>query len=297
MKKNNESIFQGICTALITPFSDGRIDYDSAERLIEFQISEGIDALLVCGTTGESATLSEKEKKAFIRFAVDQVGGRVPVIAGTGSNCTSDAVHLSKYADSVGADALLCVTPYYNKASEEGLLLHYRAISEAVSIPVIIYNVPSRTGLNISPHLYEALASLGNIAGVKEASGSVAYFTELTEKYGDVLDIYSGNDDLLIPSLDAGGVGIFSVLSNLLPGKLGIIYRLWNSGNDSEACDLYDQLSPLIKALFAEVNPIPVKALLASIGLCREEYRLPLCPLPDDKRNILLKAAEPYISS
>lgn len=295
MKKNNTSVFQGVATALITPFSNGRIDYDSAERLIEFQISEGIDALLVCGTTGESATLSEKEKKELIRFTVDQVGGRVPVIAGTGSNCTSSAVNLSRYAEGAGADVLLCVTPYYNKASDEGLILHYRAISEAVGIPVMIYNVPSRTGLNISPHLYEALASLDNVVGVKEASGSVAYFAELEEKYGEMLDIYSGNDNLMLPSLRVGGSGIFSVLSNLLPSDVGSLYRLWISGNDEGASELYERLLPLIEALFSEVNPIPVKALLASIGLCREEYRLPLCPLSEDKRKVLLKAAEPYI--
>lgn len=296
MKKSNKSVFRGAATALITPFSDGKLDYDSLERLIEYQISEGIDALLVCGTTGESATLTDKEKREIIRFSIDRVEGRVPLIAGTGSNNTASAVKLSKYASDAGADAVLCVTPYYNKASDDGLVLHYGAISKAVNIPVILYNVPSRTGMNIPLSLYGKITDIDNVCGVKEASGSLAYFTEIQAKYGERTDIYSGNDDLLLPALSVGSAGIFSVISNLVPKIISDICRFYVGGNAEEAKKAYFEIFPLIKALSAEINPIPIKALLAARGLCREEYRLPLSPLSEEKYSALLQIAKPYLN-
>lgn len=294
MKSNKKSIFSGTCTALITPFKDGKIDYFSFKRMIEFQISEGIDALLVCGTTGEASTLSEEEARDLIRFASRENAKRVPLIAGVGSNDTKKALRLSHAALDSGADALLSVTPYYNKASADGLIRHFEAIADEVDLPLILYNVPSRTGVNIPLSVYDHLANHENIVGVKEASSSISDFARLTEKCADRFDVYSGNDDLLLPTLSLGGRGVISVLSNLLPKEMGDVCRLWFSGLIDEARELQLKLLPLIRAVFSEVNPIPIKALLAHRGLCAEEYRLPLCPLDKAKKEAIIEIAERY---
>lgn len=292
MKNNKKTLFQGVCTALVTPFNDGKIDYFSLKQLIEFQISQGIDALLINGTTGESATLTESEQRKLISFTVREVGGRVPLIAGTGSNSTEKAIHLSKFAHDVGTDAVLVVTPYYNKASNEGLINHYEAIANEVDIPLIIYNVPSRTGVNVPLSVYDKLANHKNIVAVKEASASVGDFAKLSQKCGNRLDLYSGNDDLLLPTLSLGGKGVISVASNILPNKTCEICRLWFDGKIKEATALQLKLLPLINALFSEVNPIPIKALLSHVGFCKEEYRLPLCSMNSDKKKVLFKIFE-----
>ncbi len=295
MRNNKSTLFTGVCTALVTPFKNGEIDYPSLKRLIEFQIEQGIDALLVNGTTGESATLSECEKRELISFAVREVGGRVPLIAGTGSNSTKKAVHLSQFAHDVGADAILVVTPYYNKASSEGIIVHYEAIANEVDVPLILYNVPSRTGVNIPLSVYEKLSEHKNIVAVKEASSSVGDFAKLSQKCGDRLDLYSGNDDLLLPFLSLGGKGVISVASNILPNETCKICRLWFEGKIKEATDLQLQLLPLINALFSEVNPIPIKALLSRAGFCEEEYRLPLCPMNAEQKKTLFEIYEGII--
>lgn len=289
MKNNRKPVFTGVCTALITPFRDGKIDFEALSGLIEFQIDGGVDALLINGTTGESATLTDTEKREIISFAVSEVGGRVPVIAGTGSNDTHKAVELSKFAYDVGADACLAVTPYYNKASEAGLIKHYEAIADATEIPIILYNVPSRTGVNIPLSVYERLSEHKNIVAVKEANPSVSDFARLSARCGKNLDLYSGNDDLILPCLSLGGNGIISVISNALPRQTGEICRLWFGGKIEEATELQLKLLPLTNALFCEVNPIPIKALLSHLGFCKEEYRLPLCPMDSERKKALIR--------
>lgn len=283
------TVFSGVCTALITPFRDGKIDFEALRGLIKFQIDGGVDALLINGTTGESATLTDAEKREMISFAVSEVGGRVPVIAGTGSNDTKKAVELSKFAYDVGADACLVVTPYYNKASEVGLIKHYEAIADATKIPIILYNVPSRTGVNIPLSVYEKLSEHKNIVAVKEANPSVSDFARLSARCGKNLDLYSGNDDLILPSLSLGGNGVISVISNALPKQTGEICRLWFGCKIEEATELQLKLLPIINAIFCEVNPIPIKALLSHLGFCKEEYRLPLCPMDSDRKMVLIK--------
>jgi len=283
------TVFSGVCTALITPFRDGKIDFEALRGLLKFQIDGGVDALLINGTTGESATLTDAEKREIISFTVSEVGGRVPVIAGTGSNDTKKAVELSKFACDVGADACLVVTPYYNKASEAGLIKHYEAIADATKIPIILYNVPSRTGVNIPLSVYEKLSEHKNIVAVKEANPSVSDFARLSARCGKSLDLYSGNDDLILPSLSLGGNGVISVISNALPRQTGDICRLWFSSKIKEATELQLKLLPLINAIFCEVNPIPIKALLSHLGFCKEEYRLPLCPMDSDRKMALIK--------
>ena len=283
-----------MATALITPFKNGNIDYISFKKLIEFQIEQGIDALLVNGTTGEGSTLSEAESQELIAFAVREVAGRVPLIAGTGSNSTKKALSLSEFASDVGADALLVITPYYNKASKNGLIMHFSMIADRVEIPIIIYNVPSRTGVNIPIDVYSELANHKNIVGVKEASSSISDFAKLSQACGEALDLYSGNDDLILPTLSLGGKGVISVLSNLFPKETSDICKLYFAGKTKEATELQLKLLPLINAIFSEVNPIPIKALLANRGFCAEEYRLPLCPLDETKRKALFEIASKY---
>lgn len=291
---NKKTIFSGVCTALITPFLDGEIDYKALKKLIEFQIDCGIDALLINGTTGESATLSEKEKQELIAFAVREVGGRVPIIAGTGSNSTKKSVELSQFAFDVGADAILVVTPYYNKASHEGLINHYETIANAVDVPIILYNVPSRTGVNIPLSVYDKLANHKNIVAIKEANPDVPAMAKLFSQFGDKLDIYSGNDDLILPTLSLGGKGVISVLSNILPKETSEICKLWFEGEIDQARALQFRLLPLISAIFSEVNPIPIKALMAKEDFCQEEYRLPLCKMSEGKKKELFYAYEKF---
>ena len=278
------TVFTGAATALITPFRNGHVDYEAFSEIIEQQISGGISALVVSGTTGEGSTLTDYEHKDLIRYAVEMVAHRVPVIAGTGSNDTAYAIDLSHYACEVGADALLLVTPYYNKATQEGLYQSFKLIAESVEgTPCILYNVPSRTGCNILPATAARLAEVDNIGAIKEACGDISQIAELARLCGDKLDIYSGNDNQIVPIMSLGGKGVISVLSNILPGKTNEICTRFISGDVKGACDMQLHYLPLIDALFSEVNPIPVKAAMAAMGMCENTLRLPLTPMSEDK--------------
>ena len=289
MKRPGSPIFQGAATALITPFRDGEIDFDAFRALIEFQIANGIDALVVTGTTGEASTLSDREHHACLTFAAEVVNGRVPLIAGTGSNDTAHAVDMSKFACALGYDALLLVTPYYNRATDAGLIKSYLAIADGIDRPAILYNVPSRTGVKLTLPVYRALGEHPNIVAVKDASGDVGAAAMLMSALGDKLDIYSGNDDITLPLLSLGSLGVISVVSNLLPRETSAMCHKYFRGDTRGAVADQLRLLPLISALFAEVNPIPVKCAAAMMGLCREEYRLPLCPPSEPTREALKK--------
>lgn len=281
------TVFYGVATALITPFQKGTIDYDAFADLIEQQIAGGIHALLVAGTTGEGATLSYEEHHDLIAFAKERIKGRLPLLAGCGSNSTSRAIELAQNACAAGADALLAVTPYYNKASHHGLILHYQSIANAASRPLMLYNVPSRTGVALGMEEYRALAKHPNIVGVKESSGDLGLMDALISECGDDLDVYAGNDDQLIPALKLGAAGGISVYSNLFPQKMSQLYRLYVNGNKRLAEKTQRSQLPQYKALFWEVNPIPVKYLASEMGLCQAEYRLPLCPpAPECRRRL-----------
>jgi 4-hydroxy-tetrahydrodipicolinate synthase len=287
--------FKGSCTALVTPFSkDGSVNYDEFAKLIEFQISGGTDAIVICGTTGENATLTDREREKLISFGVECVNSRIPVIAGTGSNDTSHSGELSKYAAKAGADALLIVTPYYNKASQSGLVKHFYTVADSTELPVIIYNVPSRTGVYISTETYIALSSHEKITAVKEASGDISAIARLAAACGSDLHIYSGNDDQTIPILSLGGKGVISVLSNIMPRETHDICSMWFEGKTEQAAALQLQLLALMNDLFIDVNPIPVKAALRLMGFDVGGYRMPLCDMPESKLDVLresMKAA------
>ena len=287
MKK---TIFTGAATALITPFDKkGKIDYNKFGELVEWQISQGINALVVCGTTGEASCLSDEEHRAAISFVVQKSAGRVPVIAGTGSNDTDYAISLTKHAEDEGADAILLVTPYYNKATQKGLIKMYNEIADSTSLPIILYNVPSRTGVNIEPSTYVELAKHPNIVAIKEAGGNISKIAETALLVGDKLDIYSGNDDQIVPVLSLGGKGVISVLSNVLPKETVAICEKFLSGDVVGSRELQLKLLPLINALFCEVNPIPVKAAMAKMGFTENVLRSPLYPIEPDHDAILTK--------
>ncbi len=287
MKK---TIFEGVATALITPFDkNGKIDYKKFAELVEFQISEGINALVVCGTTGEASTLTDDEHKDAIEFVVKQTNGRVPVIAGTGSNDTDYAIWLTQHACEVGADAVLIVTPYYNKATQKGLVKMYTAIADASTKPVIVYNVPSRTGVNIEPSTYVALAEHPNIVAIKEANGNISKIAETVALVGDKLDIYSGNDDQIVPILALGGKGVISVLSNPMPRATVEICDRFFKGDIKGSCELQLKLLPLINALFSEVNPIPAKCAMAHMGYTENVLRSPLYPMEEEHERVLVE--------
>ena len=285
----NQSIFKGIATALITPFTArGEVDYEAYGRIIDWQIESGIDALVSCGTSGEGPTLSDEEHKEVVRFCVERAAGRVPVIAGTGSNDTAYAIELTRFACDVGADAMLVVTPYYNKATQEGLYRSFTAIADASTKPLILYNVPSRIGCNIQPATYARLAEHENIRAIKEANGNISSVVETLSLVGGKLDMYSGNDDQIVPILSMGGAGCISVLSNILPRETCEICRRFFAGDVQGAAQLQMRYLPLIQALFCEVNPIPVKAAMAAMGYCADVLRLPLTPMEDANRARLL---------
>ena len=278
MKK---TVFQGIATALVTPLDENGINYEKFAKLIDWQIESGISALVICGTTGESSTLTDEEHKAAIAFAVKQAAGRVPIIAGTGSNDTAYAIELTKFACSAGADAVLVVTPYYNKATQNGLVTMYKAIADASTKPVILYNVPSRTGVNIEPATYVKLAEHENIVAIKEANGNLSKIVETMALVGDKVDLYSGNDDQIVPLLALGAKGCISVLSNVFPKEtVEICTKFWEGDVAGSAALQYKYLE-LINALFCEVNPIPVKAAMAKMGFCENYLRLPLTPMEE----------------
>lgn len=285
MKK---TVFTGAASAIITPLTKDGIDYENFGRLIDWQIDNGIDAIVVAGTTGEGSTLTDEEHKEAIRFAVDRINGRVPVIAGTGSNDTAYAIELSIFAEKAGADALLLVTPYYNKATQNGLIASFTAIADSVSIPCILYNVPSRTGCNLTPASIARLAEHKNITGIKEASGNLSQVAQIAALCGDNLDIYSGNDDQNVPIMSLGGKGCISVLANIMPKETHEMCESFFNGNIARSRELQLGLLPLINALFCEVNPIPAKAACAAMGFCENYLRLPLTPIEKEHGETLL---------
>ena len=279
---SGNTIFRGVATALITPLTAEGIDYAAFGRVIDWQIEQGVNALVIAGTTGEGSTLTDEEHREAIRFSVERAAGRVPIIAGTGSNDTDYAISLSRYACQAGADALLVVTPYYNKATQKGLVAMYTAVADAVDKPIILYNVPSRTGVGIEPATYLALADHPNIVGIKEANGNISKIVETAALVGDKLDLYSGNDDQIVPILAMGGKGVISVLSNVMPARTVEICRRFFDGDVAGSARLQCELLPLINALFSEVNPIPVKAAMAELGWCENYLRLPLTPMEEE---------------
>lgn len=276
-------IFRGVATAIITPTNASGVDYEAFGRLIDWQIAEGINAIVVCGTTGENPTLTDEEHKECIRFCVERVNRRVPVIAGTGSNDTAHAIEMTKYACAVGADAILVVTPYYNKATQKGLVAMFTAIADASTVPMIVYNVPSRTGVGIESATYVELAKHPRIAAIKEANGDISKIAKTAQLLDGALDIYSGNDDQIVPIMSLGGIGVISVLSNVAPRKTVELCDRWFNGDVQGAAALQLEMLPLINALFSEVNPIPVKAAMAAMGFCENYLRLPLTPMSDEK--------------
>ncbi|MBQ0014252.1 MAG: 4-hydroxy-tetrahydrodipicolinate synthase [Clostridia bacterium] len=283
------TVFKGVATAIITPmFEDGTIDYESFGRLIDWQIEQGVNAIVSVGTTGEGSTLDDAEHKEAMKFTVDKVAGRVPVIAGTGSNDTAYAIQLTEYACEIGADAMLLVTPYYNKATQEGLYQSFKAIAEHSTKPCILYNVPGRTGCNLLPATVLRLAQdVPNIVAVKEACGNLSQVAELCALCGDIIDVYSGNDDQILPVLSLGGSGVISVLSDIMPAETVEMCEAFWRGDMKKAQDLQLGLLPLINALFSEVNPIPVKAACAAMGYGANALRLPLTPMNKDKEKVL----------
>ena len=289
MNNKTSPVFTGAATALITPFKDGKVDYPSLEKIIEFQIAGGINGLVICGTTGEPATLDDEEHRRVLDFCINCIAGRVPVIAGTGSNSTDYAIELTKFAKSAGADAALLVTPYYNKCSQAGIVKHFNMVADSADIPCILYNVPSRTGFCISADSYKQLAKHPNIVAVKEASGMIPLILQVLYECAGELDLYIGDDHLIVPVMSMGAKGVISVLSNVIPGETAKMARLCLEGNTREAARIQLGYQRLINGLFTQVNPIPVKTAMAQMGYCENEFRMPLCPM-DESENARLRA-------
>ncbi|MBC8420605.1 MAG: 4-hydroxy-tetrahydrodipicolinate synthase [Desulfobacteraceae bacterium] len=287
-------MFRGSIVAIVTPFKDGRIDEESYRELIEFQIENGTSAIVPCGTTGESATLDVKEHDRVIDIAVEAVNKRVPVIAGTGGNSTSEAIALTEHAKKVGADATLQVTPYYNKPTQEGLYQHFKAIAKAVPLPQVLYNVPSRTGVNMLPETVARLAEIAEVVAIKEASGSIGQMAEIVKLAGDNITLLSGDDNLTLPVLAIGGAGVVSVVANIVPRDSADLVMAWEEGRVDEARELFYKLLPLCQAMFFETNPIPVKTALGLMGKIQDEMRLPLYPMAPANLEKLKKALSEY---
>mgnify|MGYP004721430555 CR=1 FL=1 len=287
--KHQDPIFQGIATALVTPTTPDGVDYARLEKLIDWQIAQGINALVICGTTGESSTLTDAEHREVMRRSIQHINGRVPVICGTGSNETDYAVELTRSACADGADAVLVVTPYYNKTTQKGLVQMYNTIADASTKPVILYNVPSRTGIGINPETYVKLAEHPNICAIKEANSDISKIVETFSLVGDKLDIYSGNDDQIVPILSMGGMGCISVLSNVMPAETVAITDKFFAGDVAGAAKLQCDYMPLIRSLFCESNPIPVKAAMAAMGFCENFLRLPLVTMEEDHYQVMLQ--------
>lgn len=275
------SIFEGSGVAIVTPFNDNGVNYEKLKELLEWHIKEGTDAIIICGTTGEATTMSEEEKKLTIKFTVDVVNKRIPVIAGTGSNNTLSSIEMSKYAESVGIDGLLVITPYYNKTNSRGLIKHFEAINNSVNTPIILYNVPSRTGVNITPENLKELSTLSNVVAIKEASGNISQVVQMKALCGDKIDIYSGNDDQAIPILSLGGKGVISVLANIIPNAVHTMIKSYLNGDVKKALDLQLENLKLSNTLFIETNPIPIKTALNLIGKGVGPLRLPLYEMSD----------------
>ncbi|MDR1271997.1 MAG: 4-hydroxy-tetrahydrodipicolinate synthase [Clostridiales Family XIII bacterium] len=275
------AIFEGAGTAIVTPFKNGKIDFDALGKLLEWQVAEGIDAIIITGTTGEASTQTDDEQIEAIKFAVDTVAKRIPVIAGVGSNDTKHGIHLSQRAEKAGVDGLLHVTPYYNKTSKPGLIKHFTMIAESVSAPIILYSVPGRTGLNITPEIVAEVAKVPNIVAIKEATGNISQVVEIARISPPGFDMYSGNDDMIIPLMSVGGIGVISVLSNILPKETHEMADKYLKGDIKGAAALQLKYKKLIDLLFCEVNPIPVKAALYMMGKIEYEYRMPLCQMEE----------------
>ena len=287
-------MFQGSIVAIVTPFKNGRVDEETYRTLIEEQIESGTSAIVPCGTTGESATLSIEEHNRVIDIAIDAVKKRVPVIAGTGGNSTREAIELTDHAKTAGADATLQVTPYYNKPSQEGLYRHFRAISDAVAIPQVLYNVPGRTGVNMLPETVARLADITNIVAIKEASGNLAQMTDIMTMAGDKITLLSGDDNLILPVLSIGGRGVISVVANIVPRDTAEVVKAWLAGDIQRAREIFFKLYPLCQAMFYETNPVPVKTSLALMGKIGDELRLPLAPMSDTNLARLKNALRDY---
>lgn len=285
-------IFTGVATALVTPMNEDGVDYEALGRLIDWQIESGVNALVVCATTGEAPTLTDNEHCKVLEFAIQRSGHRIPIIAGTGSNDTAHAIMMSQFACAIGADAVLCVTPYYNRPTQNGLIASYTAIADAATAPVILYNVPSRTGTNIEPETYGVLADHPNICAIKEANGRISKIAETFRVVGDRLDVYSGNDDQTLPILAYGGKGVISVAANVVPGRMVQLCDRFFSGDLNGAVREQLSLLPLIQALFSQTNPIPAKAALARMGRIEERLRLPLTPMDEPQRSKLFAKME-----
>lgn len=288
------SIFKGSGVAIVTPFNDSGVNYNKLEELLEWHISEGTDAIIICGTTGEATTMTEEERKNTIKFTVDVVKNRIPVIAGTGTNDTTKSINMSKYAESVGVDGLLIITPYYNKTNNKGLIKHFEAINNSVNTPIIAYNVPSRTGLNITPEQLLMLSTLNNVIAIKEASGNISQIAKMKALCGDSIDIYSGNDDQIIPIMSLGGLGVISVAANIVPKVIHNIASEFLNGNYDEALRLQLDYLELCNMLFIETNPIPVKTALNLLSKNVGNLRLPLYEMDDTNKIKLFKTLENY---
>ena len=289
------SIFKGSAVAIVTPFNkDNKVDYEKLKELLEWHIEEKTDAIVICGTTGEASTMTKEEKEKTIKFTVDTVNKRIPVIAGTGTNNTEASIEMSKYAESVGVDALLVITPYYNKTTNKGLFKHFEAINNAVNTPIILYNVPSRTGVNITPKQLLELTKLNNIIAIKEASGNISQIAEMKSICKDKLDFYSGNDDQTIPIMALGGLGVISVLANIMPKEVHDMAQAYLDGDIKKALNLQLDTIDIINKLFIETNPVPVKTALNIMGKEVGNLRLPLCEMDDNNLDLLIGALKKY---
>lgn len=288
------SIFKGSGVAIITPFNENGIDYEKLRELLEWHIKESTDTIVICGTTGEATTMTEQEKKDAIKFTVDVVNKRIPVIAGTGGNNTKTSIEMSLYAESVGVDGILVITPYYNKTNAEGLLMHFKAINDAVKTPIILYNVPSRTNMNITPETLLKLTELNNVVAIKEASGDMSQVAKMKALCGDKIDIYSGNDDQIIPILSLGGIGVISVAANIIPKIVHDMCDLYLNGDCFKATKLQLEYLELMNNLFIETNPIPVKTAMNVMGMNVGELRLPLYKMNDKNKETLVNTLKKY---
>ena len=287
-------MFTGSLVALVTPFKQGMVDEDKLVELVEFHVQKGTNGLVPCGTTGESATLSHEEHQRVIEITIKAARKRIPVIAGTGSNNTEEALMLTRFAQEAGADAVLMITPYYNKPTQKGLYLHFKKVAEEIDIPIILYNIASRTGVNLEPETLARLAGIKNIIGIKEASGNLDQVSRMISLCGDKITVISGDDSLTLPILAVVGKGVISVIANILPAEMSTLVKEYLQGNVNKAREIHYRLYPLIRALFIETNPIPIKTAMALMGMIREELRLPLAPMEESNRDRLKKIMQDY---
>lgn len=288
------SLFKGSGVAIVTPFNDKGVDFKKLEELLEWHVESGTDAIIICGTTGEASTMTEQEKKDAIKLTVDVVKKRIPVIAGTGNNCTQSSIDMSKWAESVGVDGLLVITPYYNKTTQRGLIEHFKAVASEVKTPIVVYNVPGRTGMNVQPKTLKELCEIENIVAIKEASGDISQIAQMKALCRDKIDIYSGNDDQVIPILSVGGIGVISVLANIIPKDMHNMCKLFLEGKTEEALKIQLDSFALTKAMFIETNPIPIKTAMNVMGMGAGKLRLPLCDMSQGNLEILKKELKNY---